>query len=102
MWCSCLSDCRTGTAAYYGQWKLTDDDLGQFVPPGGEEVELELPNKHRVFALGPDVTVPIATPSKLFALINVRYFCETGARVKTEGQSLLVTANFPIPSVTLR
>ena len=59
-------------------------------------------HKHKVFAFGPDVTLPVASKSKLFALVNVRYFWETGARVKTQGQTLAVTATFPIPSVKLR
>jgi hypothetical protein len=62
---------------------------------------VDFPNKHKVFGLGPDVTVPIASKSKLFALLNIRYFWEMGARVKTEGQTLVVTATFPVPSVRL-
>jgi hypothetical protein len=89
-------------AAYYAQWKVTKDQLRDFVLPGGGEIGLDFPNKHKVFGFGPDVTLPVATKSKLFALVNVRYLWETGARVKTEGQSLLVTATFPVPSVKLK
>ena len=45
---------------------------------------------------------PIPTKKKLFALVNFRYLWETGARTKTEGNTLLVTATFPIPSVKLQ
>ncbi len=31
-----------------------------------------------------------------------RYLWETGARVKTEGQTLVVTASFPVPSVKVK
>jgi hypothetical protein len=89
-------------AAYYAQWKITQDQLREFVLPGGDEIGLDFPNKHRVFAFGPDVTLPVATKSKLFALINIRYLWETGARVKTQGQTLAVTATFPVPSVKLK
>jgi hypothetical protein len=89
-------------AAYYAQWKITKDQLREFVLPGGDEIGLDFPNKHRVFGCGPDVTLPIATRSKLYALVNIRYFWETGARVKTEGQTLVVTATIPIPSVKLK
>jgi hypothetical protein len=89
-------------AAYYAQWKVTKDQLREFVLPGGDEIGLDFPNKHKVFGFGPDVTLPIATKSKLFALVNVRYLWETGARVKTQGQTLAVTATFPIPSVKLK
>ena len=63
---------------------------------------MDLPHKHKVFGFGPDVTLPIASKSKLFALLNIRYLWETGARVKTEGETLVITATFPVPSVTLQ
>jgi hypothetical protein len=47
------------------------------------------------------VTLPVATEKKLYALMNVRYFWEIGARTKTRGQMLVITATFPIPSVKL-
>jgi hypothetical protein len=89
-------------AAYYAQWKLSKDQLREFVLPGGDQIGLDFPNKHQVFAFGPDVTLPIATRSKLFALVNIRYLWETGARVKTQGETLVVTATIPIPSVKLK
>jgi len=88
--------------AYYAQWKLTQDQLGQFILPGGGAIGLQTPNKHRVYAFGPDVTLPVASKAKLFSLVNIRYLWETGARVKTQGQTLAITATFPIPSVKLR
>jgi hypothetical protein len=39
---------------------------------------------------------------RLFALVNIRYLWETGARLKTEGDTLVVTATFPVPSVGLK
>jgi hypothetical protein len=58
--------------------------------------------KHRVFGVGPDVTVPVATKSALIALVDVRYFWEIGVETKTQGQSLLLTATFPVPSVRIQ
>ncbi len=55
-----------------------------------------------MFAFGPDVTLPVATKSKLFSLVNIRYLWESGARLKTQGQTLVVTATFPVPSVRLQ
>ena len=89
-------------AAYYAQWKLTRDQLADFELPGGGDFDVNLRNKHKVFGFGPDVTLPIATKSKLFALVNLRYLWETGARVKTQGQTFVATATFPIPSVKLK
>jgi hypothetical protein len=54
-----------------------------------------------VWAVGPDVTLPVASKSKLFALVNIRYLWETGARVKSQGDTLVITATLPIPSVKL-
>lgn len=89
-------------AAYYAQWKITKDELADFVLPGGGQIGVVLPNKHKVFGFGPDVTLPVASKSKLFALVNIRYLWETYARVKTQGQTLVVTATFPVPSVRLK
>jgi len=80
--------------AYYGQWKVTDDDLG---------LDFDLPiGKHRVYGVGPELTIPIATKKKLIGFINARYFWETGARTTLEGNNFVFTATFPIPSVPLQ
>ena len=88
-------------AGYYAQWKLTADSLGIVTLPGRRTLSPDLEPKHKVFAAGPDVTLPVATKAKLFALLNFRYLWEFGATTKTQGQSLVVTATFPIPSVKL-
>ena len=83
--------------AYNAQWKVTDDNLGQSITlPEGVRI-----GKHRVFAAGPEATIPIATKTKLIALINLRYLWDFGARTTLEGQTLVITATFPIPSVAL-
>jgi hypothetical protein len=83
--------------AYYAQWKTTSDDLGLSASapslPGIPE--------HRVFGVGPDVTIPIATKAKLIALVNVRYLWEHGARLKTQGQSLVITNTIPIGGIRI-
>jgi hypothetical protein len=78
--------------AYYAQWKLTSDDLGAAIDGGA------LPGipKHRVFGLGPDITIPIATKTRLLSLLNVRYLWEMGAEVKTQGHTLMVTNTIPL------
>jgi hypothetical protein len=89
-------------AAYYAQWKLTEDRLLELELPGVSPIDVNVPGKHQVFAFGPDVTLPIASSSKLFALVNIRYMWETGAQLKTQGQTLVVNATFPVPSVRLQ
>lgn len=94
---SFLEGALNGGIAYYAQWKLSNDDLG---------IDLQLPEglfigKHRVFAAGPEVTIPIATKSKFISSVNARFLWEFGARTKTEGMTVTVTATFPIPSIPL-
>jgi hypothetical protein len=86
--------------AYYAQWKITDDDLGEvepLLPPGA----LSLVGRHRVFGLGPELTLPIPINNKLVAIVNVRYVHEFGARTKTQGDTITLTITFPIPSTPL-
>jgi hypothetical protein len=85
-------------AAYYAQWKLSGDDLGLGIElPGGRGLA-----KHRVYGIGPELTIPIATKKKLYGFINARYLWEFGARSTLEGNALVLTATFPIPSVPLQ
>jgi hypothetical protein len=78
---------------YYAQWKLTDDRVGDIELPIALDVD-----KHRGFGFGPEVTLPIATRDKLIAIVNARYYWETGVRSSVEGQTFLVYATVPIPS----
>ena len=78
------------------------DKAGKPMVGNGTDQVIDARHKHRVFAFGPDVTLPVASKSKLFALVNIRYLWETGARVKTQGDTLAITATFPLPSVKLQ
>ena len=84
--------------AYYAQWKVTDDTFTVSGTMPGFTGFAPPPN-HRVFGLGPDVTIPIGNKSMLFFVVNARYFWELGAEVKTQGQSLIVSASVPVPSL---
>jgi hypothetical protein len=84
--------------AYYGQWKISDDDFGVELPT--------LPNrrlgKNRVYGIGPELMIPLATKSTLFGFLNLRYFWETGARSSLQGNTFVATVSFPIPSIPLQ
>ena len=84
--------------AYYAQWKTTSDNFGlsSAVPQLSG-----VPEHHRVFGVGPDVTIPIATKSRLISLVNVRYLWEQGAQLKTQGQSLTITTTFPVGGIRI-
>jgi hypothetical protein len=81
--------------AYYAQWKLTNDELKLSTQPSS------IPDKHRVFGFGPDVTIPIATKTKLISLVNVRYLWEEGAETKTQGQTLMLTWTVPVGGIAI-
>jgi hypothetical protein len=81
--------------AYYAQWKVTEDEFAV------SSLTLPAKDKHRVFGLGPDVTIPIATSTKLIALVNLRYLVEMGTQTKTQGQSIVVTTTFPVGGIKI-
>jgi hypothetical protein len=84
--------------AYYAQWKVTSDDLGlsSSVPSLNG-----ISGHHRVWGIGPDVTVPVATKTKLQSLINVRYMWEQGVQLKTQGQTLTITNTIPVGGISI-
>jgi hypothetical protein len=81
--------------AYYAQWKVTEDEFAV------SSLTVPVNDKHRVFGLGPDVTIPIATSTKLIALVNLRYLVEMGTQTKTQGQSIVVTTTFPVGGIKI-
>lgn len=85
--------------AYYGQWKVTDDDLGRdFDGPLG----FNFIGRNRGFGIGPEINVPLASKSKLYGFFNLRYFWESGNHSTVQGETLVATLTFPIPSVPLQ
>jgi hypothetical protein len=95
---SFLNGAATFGVAYYAQWKVTAD---QFDVTAGATHTGTIRDKHRVFGIGPDVTIPIATKNTLISLVNVRYLWEQGAQFKTQGQTLMVTATFPWGGISI-
>ena len=85
-------------AAYYAQWKVTQD---LFDMSAGVTAPVGITAKHRVWGVGPEVTIPIATKTKLISLVNVRYLWEQGARLKTEGHTFIITNTIPVGGVRI-
>lgn len=75
-------------AAYYAQWKVSDDRFAAEVPD-------RIIARHRVFGFGPEMTVPIAANQRLIALVTARYLWETGARTTTQGDTFVTMVTFP-------
>ena len=75
--------------AYYGQWKVTDDDtpnLPGLLPRG----------KNRVQGLGPEIGAPIPLGKKAVLLLKFRYLWEFSARSNTQGQTLHFSVTMPL------
>jgi hypothetical protein len=85
-----------GTAAlgvsYFAQWKVTEDELGAGVSNS---------NKHKIFGIGPELMLPIASKTKFYGTLNFRYLWDFGVESNTEGNTFLLMATFPIPSIPL-
>ena len=64
--------------AYYSTYKLTRDRL-EGLP------NVLVRGKNRVWALGPEVTVPLAASQTVYGFVTARYQWEMGARTTTEG-----------------
>jgi len=81
--------------AYYAQWKLTEDTI-----EGLNRLDPRLPssltlNRSRLYALGPEVNIPIIIKDKLISIITARYQWEFGARSTLEGETFNLFLNFP-------
>ena len=84
--------------AYYAQWKLSEDDIPTLDLLSGNSRD----GKNRVYAIGPEISVPLASSSKLYGFLNARYFWEFDAESTTEGETLVVSLTFPLPSIPLQ
>jgi len=73
--------------AYYATFKLSHDDL-EGLP------SLIIRGKNRVWGLGPEATIPLASKQAVYGFVTVRYQWELGARTTTEGGAWNVLATF--------
>lgn len=81
--------------SYYMQWKLSADKIGLNTDIEVLPDEIILKNKHSVYALGPDVTVPIVIKGKLITLVSARYQWEFGAKSNLQGNMFNLFLQFP-------
>jgi hypothetical protein len=80
---------------YYAQWKLTDDTLTGFPA-------LLVQGKNRATAIGPELTIPLATKNTLYGFFTFRYEFEVYARTATQGNAMVMSAVFPFKPIKLR
>jgi hypothetical protein len=85
----------TAGLAYYGTFKLTDDRFDARLP------SLLIRGKHRVWGLGPEVTLANVASRTVYGFVTVRYQWELGARVAPEGGAWNILATFPLKPIKL-
>jgi hypothetical protein len=82
---------------YFAQWKLTRDD------PGSPADRFRRnPTRHEIYGIGPELVVPIATSKSYFGSLIFRYLKDFAVKNNSDGQTFLVMATIPIPSVPLQ
>ena len=79
--------------SYFAQWKVSSDELG-----GG----ISNPNKHKIFGAGPELVLPMASKNKFYGTLNLRYLWDFGVESNTQGNTFILMATFPIPSIPLQ
>ena len=84
----------TAGLAYFGVFKLTDDQFES-------RLAARLLDKNRVWGLGPEVTLALATRSAVYGFVTVRYQWELAARTSTEGGVWNIAATFPLKPIRL-
>jgi hypothetical protein len=77
----------TAGLAYYASFKVSDDEIAGFP-------NVLIRGKNKSFALGPEVSLAIASKSTVYGFVTMRYFWETYARTSTQGQAFLIQASF--------
>ncbi len=88
--------------AYFGQWKVTDDSLGANLQDLEDIIDLlGGVGKNRVYGVGPELLLPIATKKRYYGSADLRFLWDFGAVTQLEGKTFLATFSFPIPSVAL-
>lgn len=87
----------TAGLANDGTFKLTDDQFDQ------RALALLIQGKNRVWGLGPEFTLALASKKKktVCGFVTVRYQWELGARTTTEGAAWNVLATFPLKPIRI-
>jgi hypothetical protein len=84
----------TAGLVYYTELKLTDDRIAGL--PG-----ILIHGKNKVFALGPEVSMPLAWNHALHGFLKVNYQWETYARTTTQGSEVTVLTTFFLKPIKL-
>ena len=81
--------------AYYGTFKLTDDRFDSRL------ATRLVRGKNRVWGLGPEVSLALATKQAVYGFVTVRYQWELAAQTTTEGGAWNIMVTFPLKPIRL-
>ena len=81
--------------AYFGSFKVTDDEFDVQLP------RRLVPGRNRVWGLGPEVTLALASKQAVYGFLTVRYEWEMAARTATEGSAWNILASFPLKPIRI-
>jgi hypothetical protein len=79
---------------YYASFKLTEDQFDNFP-------NVLVRGKNKVFALGPEATLAIASKGTLYGFVKVNYFWEVYAQTTTQGDALMLSLVLPMRPIKL-
>jgi hypothetical protein len=89
-----LKGALTAGLVYYTEWKLADDQIEGFP-------EILVRGKNKVFALGPEVSFPLAWKKEVHGFLKVNYQWEVYARTTTQGSEMTILATFLMKPIKL-
>jgi hypothetical protein len=82
--------------AYYATFKVSDDEFDS------RRASRLIRDKNRVWGLGPEFTLALATKQAVYGFVTVRYQWEFAARTTTEGAVWNIMATFPLKPIRLQ
>ncbi len=82
--------------AYYGTFKVTDDRFDSQLPG------VLIRGKNRVWGLGPEVTLALASKTMVYGFVTARYQWELDARTTTEGGAWNIMVTFPLKPIRIQ
>jgi len=87
---------------YFGQWKVSDDDLGlDLTLPEDSPFDLPDLGRHQILGAGPELTLPLATKKTYFGSLTFRYYWDFAVESNAESQTLILNLTLPVPFLSL-
>lgn len=81
--------------AYYGTFKVSADQFDRLLPG------LLIRGKNRVWGIGPEISLALASKTKVYGFVTARYQWEAGGRTTTTGSAWNVLLTFPLKPIRI-